>query len=92
MLPNQALTPEAQEKQRLFIERARKGVLKLILDKGTPVDLGTIGDFTLQKFFIQHQALSRLIEGLIEDQLLAHNEDAGEFSLTEQGKVLASQN
>ena len=92
MLPNPASTQDAQEKQRLFIERARKGLVKFISDKGTPVDLDMIHDFTFQKFFIQHQALSRLIEGLIEDQLLAHNVETGEFILTDQGKALAAQN
>ena len=92
MLPNQASTQDAQEKQRLFIERARKGVVKFVSEKNAPVDLDMLHDFTFQKFFIQHQALSRLIEGLIEDGLLAHNEEAGEFYLTDQGKALAAQN
>ena len=84
------LTQEAQEKQRLFIERARKGVLKFIADSGAPVNMSDLHDFTLKKFFIQHQGFSNLMEGLVADQLVVFNQEASEFILTDMGKAMIS--
>ena len=82
---------DIEEKKRLFIERARQGVLKFLAEKGSVVSMADLHDFTLQKFFIQHQGFSNLMEGLVGDHLVEFSHESSGFFLTEKGRTLASQ-
>ncbi len=78
----------AQERQKAHFERARKGVLKFLNDKGGQLPLAELHDYSLNKFLIQHQAFSRLMESLVDEKLVTYDfkEDAAE--ITEAGRNL----
>ena len=75
-----------EEKQKALVERARKGLLKFLQDEGVKISLSALHDYSLNKFFIQHQGFSRLMEGLVEEKLLEYDFQKEEATLTEAGR------
>ena len=83
----QSPPPETQEeKQRLFFERARKGVLKFLQDKGGKLSMAELHDYSASKFFVQHQGFSRMMETFVEAGLVDHDWATHQTTLTEAGK------
>jgi len=76
----------AKEKQRLHFERARKGVLQFLKDKGGKLPMSDLHDYSLRKFLIQHQGFSRMMETFVDDGLVEFNQGTYETTLTETGR------
>lgn len=82
----QPISDDIQEKQRQLIERARKGVLKHIKEKGGKLSLSEMHDFSLNRYLIQHQAFSRLMETLVDEGLIDFDQGSYTATLTELGE------
>ncbi len=87
-IPNDA---ELDAKQREFFERARKGVLTHLNQKGGTLNLGDLHDFSLNRYLIQHQRFSQLIESLVNGGLMEYDFAAQTAKITEEGKIFVSQ-
>ena len=75
-----------EDKQREFFERARKGVLKFLLEKGGSLPLDELHDYSMQKFFIQHQGFSRMMETFVNQKLVDFDFASNTATLTEAGR------
>ncbi len=79
-------TPDMQAKQQALLLKARKGILQFIQERGGQSSLADIHDFSMNKFFIQHQAFSRLMESLVEEKLLTYDFEKDLAQITDAGK------
>ncbi len=78
---------EKQKKQQEFFQRARKGVLKFLDDKGGKLTLGEMHEYSMNKYLIQHQSFSRLMETLVDENLVFYDGMTQEAMITDQGKA-----
>lgn len=69
-----------------FFERARKGVLKYLDEKGGMLSMEELHDYSLKKFFIQHQAFSRMMETFVDNNLVDFDMEKYQVTITEKGK------
>jgi hypothetical protein len=83
---NNAQTPEAIEKQKQFFERARKGVLQYLQEKGGKLNMGELHEFSLKKYLIQHQRFSQMMETFVEEKLVEFDWATQDVTLTEAGR------
>lgn len=82
-----ASTPNSTEdRQKEFLERARKGVLKFLNDKGGKLPLSELHDHSLNRYLIQHQSFSRMMESLVDAGLVEFDFQANEATITEAGR------
>ena len=81
----QALSIE--EKQKALVERARKGVLQYLQDKGGQLPLSEMHDFSLNKYLIQHQAFSQLMETLVNEGLVEFSQEDYKATITDAGRI-----
>ena len=82
-----ALSPEEMEKrQKELVEKARRGVLKFVQDKGGTADLGEMHDFSMNRYLIQHQAFSQLMETLVDAKLVEFDFGKNVATLTDAGQ------
>ena len=79
-----------EEKQKALVERARKGVLKFLRDKGGQLPLSEMHDFSLNTYLIQHQAFSQLMESLVNDGLVDFSHEDYKATITDAGKTYIS--
>lgn len=70
-----------------FFQRARKGVLKHLEEKGGILTVSDLHEFSLNKFLIQHQRFSMMMEGLVNEGLVIYEPGNNEFIITDQGKA-----
>ena len=78
-----------EEKEKNFkehFERAKKGVLQFVVDNGDKHQMSEMHDYSLNKFFIQHQAFSKLMETLVDEELITFNHIEKEATITDKGK------
>ena len=71
--------------QELF-ERARKGVLKHVDEKGGSLPMGEMHEYSLNTYFIQHQRFSQMMETFVEEELISYDEASQVSTITEKGK------
>jgi hypothetical protein len=83
---------EKQKKQQEFFERARKGVLRYLDEKGGKLTLGELHEYSMNKFLIQHQSFSRMMETFVGEDLVFYDQMTQEAMITEQGKAFVGQN
>lgn len=74
------------EPQKALWEKARKGVVQKLIESGGKATLADLHDFSLNKYFIQHQRFSMLMESLVNDGLVEFDWVNHEASITEVGK------
>lgn len=74
-----------EEKQKALLERARKGIVQFLQEKGGKLSLAELHDYSLNKYFIQHQGFSKLMETLVADKLLEYDFEKDAATLTEKG-------
>ena len=86
----QAAGNQLNDKQLAHFERAKKGVLKFLNEKGGALSLADMHDYSLNKFLIQHQAFSRMMETLVEAKLVEYDFEKDLATLTEEGKKFAA--
>ena len=77
---------EMDEKQRAFFERARKGVLKYLNDKGGKLNMSELHEHSLNKYLIQHQGFSQMMETFVNEGLVEFDQATYDVSVTELGK------
>lgn len=75
-----------EDRQKEFLERARKGVLKFLNEKGGKLSLSEMHDYSLNKYLIQHQGFSRMMESFVEERLVEFDHQAHEAIITEAGR------
>lgn len=81
----------AEDRQKEFLDRARKGVLKFLNEKGGKLPLSEMHDFSLNKYLIQHQAFSRMMESMVEEGLVEFDFQAHEATITDAGRQFIAQ-
>ena len=77
---------EQEAKLKEFFERARKGVLKHLNEKGGLLSLGELHDYSLKTYLIQHQRFSQMMESFVNEDLVTYDEASNEACITEKGK------
>lgn len=77
---------EKEAKLKEFFERARKGVLKYLDDKGGVLSLSDLHDYSLKTYFIQHQRFSMMIETFVEEELATYDHQSENIFITDKGK------
>ena len=75
-----------QQKQKEFWDKARKGVLKYLAEQGGKLDMGKLHEYSMTKYFIQHQRFSELMESFVNEGLVDHDFATQETTITELGK------
>ena len=89
-MPNSQEGQIAQKQQQL-LERARKGLLKYLLDNNGKRNLGQLHEYSMNTYLIQHQAFSQMMEGLVNDGFLMYDFGSDEAAITDKGQELARQ-
>ena len=77
---------ELTEQQKNLLTRARKGILQYLLEKGGTLPIPELHDYSMNKYFVQHQRFSQLIEQCVDEKLLQYNAVQQTLSLTESGR------
>ena len=77
---------DMDEKQNQFFEKARKGVLKFLLDQGGKLNMGQLHEHSMTKYFIQHQGFSRMMETFVDQGLVDYDYATQEVTLSELGR------
>jgi len=83
---NELSNQEKEAKFKEHFERARKGVLKYLDEKGGSLPMGEMHDYSLKKYFIQHQRFSELMESLVNEKLIDFDGSEQVSTITEVGK------
>ena len=83
---------DAEEKQRKFMARARKGLLTKVSEAGGSIPLGELHDHSEKRYFIAHRAFSTLMEEMVAEGLLDYESGTGIARLTEAGRAVMSGN
>lgn len=87
--PPKPLSPEEQAKQEKIaahFEKARRGVLQQLADKGGRSEMADMHDYSERRYFIAHQAFSRMMEGFVAEGLIDYEPRTGQATLTEKGR------
>lgn len=77
---------QAIARQQEFFNRARKGVLKHLQEKGGVLNLADLHDYSMNKFLIQHQGFSRMMETFVNEGLIDYDQATQDALLTEAGQ------
>jgi len=77
---------EKEAKLKEFFERARKGVLKYLDEKGGSLPMGEMHEYSLNKYFIQHQRFSQMMETFVDENLIDYDDLTQTSMITEKGK------
>ena len=71
--------------QELF-EKARKGVLKFLNEKGGSLQMDEMHEYSLNTYFIQHQRFSQMMETFVGEELIDYDATTQVSLITEKGK------
>ena len=80
---------EQEAKIKEFFERARKGVLKRLNDKGGVMPLGNLHDYSMNTFLIQHQRFSQMMESFVNEDMVSYDQETQDVLITDKGKEFA---
>lgn len=84
---NNEITEEEKEaKFQALFERARKGVLKYLDEKGGSLPMGEMHEYSLNTYFIQHQRFSEMMETFVDEKLIDYDAATQISTITEKGK------
>ncbi len=78
------------EKQKQVFDKARKGVLKYLVEKGGKLNMGELHDYSMNKYFIQHQGFSRMMETFVDEGLAQYDAATQEVTISELGQQFIS--
>ena len=84
--PSSGSDQDALEKQKAHFEKARTGVLKFLFENGGKLTLGELHDFSMNRYLIQHQGFSRMMETFVGEGLMEYDELTRDTSITEAGR------
>ena len=77
---------EQEAKLKEFFEKARKGVLRYLQEKGGSLPLGELHEYSLNKYLIQHQRFSQMMESFVSERLIEYDGATQVSTITEEGK------
>ena len=77
---------DKEAKLKEFFERARKGVLKHLNDKGGLLSMSDLHDYSLKTYLIQHQRFSMMMESFVKEELVVYDASSGDVFITDKGK------
>ena len=77
---------QIEDRQKAFFERARKGVLQYLHDQGGILNMSKMHDYSLNKYLIQHQGFSQMMETFVNDGLVEFDQSTYDVTITEIGK------
>ena len=77
----------ALKKQQEFWQRARKGVLSHLVDAGGNMPMADMHEFSMNKYLIQHQRFSEMMESFVNEKLIEFDWAKEEATITETGKI-----
>ncbi len=77
---------DQETKAKEYFERARKGVLKHLDEKGGLLPLPELHDHSLNKYLIQHQRFSQMMESFVNEGLATYDQDSHQVAITGKGK------
>ncbi|MCB9765885.1 MAG: hypothetical protein H6739_39290 [Alphaproteobacteria bacterium] len=75
------------EKQRRFMERARKGVLQHVAEAGGALPMKDMHDFSERRFFIAHRAFSDMMEFFVDGGFVEVDGATMDVRLTDAGRA-----
>ena len=81
---------EMAERQKVLFEKARKGVLKHLNENGGKLNMGELHDFSMNRYLIQHQGFSRMMETFVNEGLVKYDEANMMTTITEAGRSFAN--
>lgn len=86
--PRRPDTVDAAEKQRRHWERARRGVLRFVAERGGSASLKELHEHAESTYFVAHVSFSRLMEELTGEALLGYDHATATATLTDAGRAI----
>jgi hypothetical protein len=80
----------AAEKAAKHLEKTRRAMLKLLIEKGGTAGLGELHDHSERRYFIGHKKFSDMMEGLVAEGLIHFDHGAGQAEITAAGRALVA--
>lgn len=78
------------DQQKALMDRAKRGILAYLLAGGGARSVSDLHDYSMNKFFIQHQRFSQLMEQCVDEGFLEYDQVQQTLSLTESGRKFCS--
>ena len=78
---------EKEAKFKEIFEKAKKGVLKYLDEKGGTLPMSELHDYSTNKYFIQHQRFSQMMEGYVAEKLVDYDDMTQNTTITQAGKA-----
>jgi len=85
-MSEQVSEQDKEAKFKELFERARKGVLKHVQDKGGSLAMSEMHEYSLNTYFIQHQRFSQMMETFVAEELIEYDDTTQISTITEKGK------
>ena len=83
---NNETQEQKETKLKEFFERARKGVLKHLNDRGGLLPMADLHDHSLNTYLIQHQRFSIMMESFVNEGLVTFDDATQDVLITDKGK------
>lgn len=77
---------DKEAKFKEFFEKARKGVLKHLDQKGGTLSLGELHEYSMNTYLIQHQRFSQMMESFVNERLVVVDDETQDSTITEEGR------
>ena len=77
---------DKEAKFQEFFEKARKGVLKHLDQKGGTLSLGELHEYSMNTYLIQHQRFSQMMESFVNERLIVVDDVSQDSTITDEGK------
>lgn len=77
---------DKEAKFKEFFEKARKGVLKHLDQKGGTLSLGELHEYSMNTYLIQHQRFSQMMESFVNERLVVVDDETQDLTITDEGK------
>ena len=74
------------KKAAKHLEKTRRAMLKLVIEKGGSASLGDLHDLSERRYFIGHKRFSDMMEALTEEDLLTYDSREGTATITDEGR------
>ena len=79
--------PVSEERQKAYLERARKGVLTWLAKRqGAAATLAEMHDHSAERFLIAHQGFSKMMESFVAEALVDYDRNTMTATLTDAGR------
>jgi len=80
--------PVSEERQKAFLEKARKGVLTWLSKReGGAATLSEMHEFSSERYLVAHQGFSKMMEGFVGESLIDYDRGTMTATLTDAGRA-----